>query len=212
MTKSAISAPATARLEPRTNHPAVTKGAAQTQVVQLGGAQLPFAWSENQCDQFLRLKYANNAHNTARRVYKRPTMTFRQSLNKCSPIWARTSVESFIEEFEYQDTVCQKRQYHAHVCIIERALVGTKFDQLGHIKWIVRQSFVSMVRWKSYLGRRASSMNNGGGHPCRKMSDKDARLVEGAPLTMVTLLVNGRVFSRRGRRGLAWQHLPGDPR
>lgn len=43
MTKSAISAHATAMLEPRTNHPAVTKGAAQIRVVQFDGVQPSFA-------------------------------------------------------------------------------------------------------------------------------------------------------------------------
>ena len=42
MAKSAISAPNTAMLEPRTSHPAVTKGAAQTRVVLVGGVQLSF--------------------------------------------------------------------------------------------------------------------------------------------------------------------------
>jgi hypothetical protein len=77
-----ISAPVTAILEPTTSHPAVTKGVAQIRVGQLGGVQLSFAWSENQRDQFLRLEYANNAHNTARRVYKRPTTALRQSLSQ----------------------------------------------------------------------------------------------------------------------------------
>ena len=43
MTTSAISALVTAMLEPRTSHPAVTKGAAQMRVAQLGGVQRSFA-------------------------------------------------------------------------------------------------------------------------------------------------------------------------
>ena len=53
-----------------------------------------------------------------------------QSLTKRSSSWSRTSVETFIKDFEYQHAVGKSSQYHAQVYIVERALVGTKFDQL----------------------------------------------------------------------------------
>jgi len=93
-------------------------------------------------------------HTTQRGEYIRGLLSHRSvSLTKRSLGWSRTSVEPFIKDFEYRYTVGKSSQYHAQVCIVERALVGTKFDQLGYIKWIVGQSFVSMLRWWRYLGR-----------------------------------------------------------
>ena len=42
--------------------------------------------------------------------------------------------------------------------------MGTQFDQLGYVKWLVRQSLLSMVRRERYPGRRASSTSTRGGH------------------------------------------------